>query len=107
MADYAADAGGNTTNGGVLTPRTGTASGDTVPAGARIIARNTGAGSLTITLTNALTQDGLTVANKTHTLTAGQARSFRVNPAWADANGRVPMAVTSGTAGDLTYWVSD
>jgi hypothetical protein len=106
MADFAADAG-NTTAGGVLTARTGTASGDTVPAGARVVARNTGAGSLTITMTNAQTQDGLTVSNKTHTLTAGQVRSFRVNSVWGDANGRVPFAVTSGTAADLTYYITD
>ena len=106
MTDFASD-GSNTTAGGLLTPRTGTASGDTVPAGARIIARNTGAGSITITMTNALTQDGLAVANKTHTLTAGQVKGYRVNPAWGDTNGRVPHAVTTGTAADLTYYISD
>lgn len=106
MADFAADAT-NTTAGGVLTARTGTGSGDTVPAGSRIFARNTGAGSITITMTNALTNDGLAVANKTHVLAAGAVRSFRVNPLWGDANSRVPFAVTSGTAADLTYYVSD
>lgn len=106
MTDFAAD-GSNTTAGGVLTARTGTASGDTVPAGSRIFARNTGAGSLTITITNGQTQDGLTVNNKTHVLTAGQVKSFRINPLWADANNRTPFAVTTGTAGDLTYYVSD
>lgn len=106
MADFAADAGGNTTAGGILTPRTGTGSGDTVPAGARILARNTGAGSLTITMTNALTQDGLAVANKTQVLAAGVVRSFAVNPLWGDANGRVPFAVTTGTPADLTYYIN-
>lgn len=106
MADFAADASA-TTAGGLLTARTGTASGDTVPAGSRIFARNTGAGSLTITMTNALTNDGLTVANKTHTLAAGAVRSFSVNPLWGDANGRVPFAVTSGTVGDLTYYITN
>lgn len=107
MADYAADAGGNTTTGGLLTARTGTGSGDTVPAGSRIIARNTGAGSLTITMTNAKTDDGLTISNKTHTLTAGQVKSFTVNPQWGNASGLVPFAVTTGTAGDLTYYVTN
>lgn len=104
MTDFAADAG-NTTAGGLLTVRTGTLSGDTVPAGARIVA--VAAGNLTITLTNAQTQDGLAVANKTHALTTGQVKSFRVNPLWGDANGRVPMGVTTGTPGQLTYYVTD
>jgi len=105
MTDFAADAGGNTTAGGVMTARTGTGSGDTVPAGSRITARNTGAGSITITMTNAKTDDGLTIANKTHVLTAGQVRQFTVNPLWGNASGLVPFAVTSGTAADLTYYV--
>jgi hypothetical protein len=105
MTDFAADAS-NTTAGGILTPRTGTASGDTVPAGSRIFARNTGAGSITITMTNAKTDDGLAIANKLHTMTAGVVRSFTVNPTWGDANGRVPFAVTSGTATDLTYYIT-
>jgi hypothetical protein len=104
MTDFAADAG-NTTTGGLLTARTGTGSGDTVPAGARIIAN--AAGALTITLTNAQTADGLAVANKTHALTTGQVKSFRVNPLWGDANGRVPMAVTTGTPSQLTYYITD
>lgn len=104
MTDFAADAG-NTTAGGLLTPRTGTGSGDTVPAGARVVA--IAAGGLTITLTNAQTQDGLAVANKTHALTTGQVKSFRVNPSWGDANGRVPFAVTTGTPSQLTYYVTD
>lgn len=106
MADFAAD-NTNTTTGGVLTARTGAASGDTVPAGSRIFARNTGAGSITITLVNAKTDDGLTISNRTHTLAAGAVRSFLINPTWADANGRVPINVTSGTAGDLTYYVTN
>lgn len=106
MTDFAADTA-NTSVGGVLTARTGTASGDTVPAGAFVLARNTGAGSITITLTNAATQDGLAVANRTHVLAAGAVRGFRVNPAYGDANGRVPMAVTTGTATDLTYYLTN
>lgn len=106
MVDYAPD-NTNSSAGGVLTARTGTASGDTVPAGARVFARNTGAGSITITMTNALTNDGLAVANKTHVLAAGAVRSFTVNPQWGDANGRVPFAVTSGTAADLTYYLTN
>lgn len=104
MTDFAADSG-NTTTGGLLTVRTGTASGDTVPAGARVIA--IAAGNLTITMTNGLTNDGLAVANKTHALTTGQVKSFRVNPSWGDANGRVPFAVTTGTPAQLTYYVTD
>ncbi len=105
--DFAADAS-NSTAGGLLTPRTGAAAGvDTVPGGSTIIARNTGAGSLTITLVNALTNDGLAVGNRTHTLAAGAVRRFNVNPLWADANGRVPIGVTTGTATDLTYYITN
>jgi hypothetical protein len=104
MTDFAADSA-NSTAGGLLTPRTGTASGDTVPAGVEIVA--VAAGNLTITLTNALTNDGLAVANKTHVLTTGQVKKFLTNPAWGDANGRIPFAVTSGTPSQLTYYVSN
>ncbi len=104
MTDFAAD-NANSTAGGLLTPRTGTGSGDTVPAGAQIVA--IAAGGLTITLTNALTNDGLPVGNKTHILTTGQVKKFLVNPLWGDANGRVPFAVTSGTPSQLTYYVSN
>lgn len=107
MADFAAD-NTNSTAGGVLTARTGAVAGtDTVPSGARIIARNTGAGSLTITLVNNQTVDGLTVSARTHVLAAGAVRSFTVNPLWADANGRVGIGVTTGTATDLTYYITN
>jgi hypothetical protein len=101
LADYAADAASSTT-GTQLTIRTGSASADTVPAGAYVVWRNAGAGSHTVTLTNNSTQDGLTVSNRVITIGAGQMWGGRVNSAWGDANGRVGVAI-NGTATEVTY----
>lgn len=103
MADYAAD-NASSSIGTVLTQRTGTASADTVPAGAWVYWRNSGAGAHVVTLTNAATNDGLAVANRTIALAAGQVKGGRINPAWGDANGRVPVAI-DGTAAEVTYHV--
>lgn len=103
MADFSADAASSTL-GTQLTIRTGTAASDTVPAGAYVVWRNSGAGSHTITLTNSATQDGLTVANRTIVMAAGTMYGGRINPAWADANGRVAVGI-SGTAAEVLYVV--
>jgi hypothetical protein len=103
MADYAADAAG-TSAGAALTPRTGTAAADTVPAGAYVIWRNTGAGSHTVTLTNNQLVEGLAVAARVLTLAASEVRGSRVPAGYADANGRVQVAI-NGTAAEVTYYI--
>lgn len=103
MADYTPDSV-TATAGTVVNQRTGTAAADTVPAGAIVLWRNTGAGTHVVTLTNSGTQDGLAVANRTISITAGQIKVGRVNPAWGDANGRVAVAI-DGTAAEVVYYV--
>jgi plastocyanin len=103
MTDYAAE-NVATTTGSVVTERTGSASADTVPAGAIVLWRNTGAGSHNVTLTNSKTDDGLTISNRVIALTAGQIKAGRVNPAWGDANGRVAVGI-DGTATEVKYYV--
>lgn len=103
MTDYAADSASSST-GTTLTPRTGTASADTVPAGAYVIWRNTGAGTHVVTLTNSATNDGLAVANRTISIPASGVKGGRINPAWGDANGRVAVAIDA-TAAEVTYYI--
>ncbi len=103
MADYAADAAASTI-GTVLTPRTGTASADTVPAGAYVVWRNTGAGAHTVTLTNSFATDTGNAPNRTISLAAGQVKGGRINPNWADANGRVAVGIDA-TANEVTYYL--
>jgi hypothetical protein len=107
VTDFAAENAGATA-GGVLTERSGAAVAvDTVPQGAVILARNTGAVTHTLTLVNNATQDGLAVGNRTHVLTAGQIKAFRVNPLSGDANGRVNMwaDVNGGAVTEVKYYV--
>lgn len=103
MTDYAADSASGT-SGTTLTVRTGSASADTVPAGSYVIWRNAGAGTHVITLTNNATNDGLAVANRTISVAAAGFKGGRINPAWGDANGRVPVAI-DGTATEVTYMI--
>lgn len=103
MADYTADAAGSNV-GTALTARTGTASSDTVPAGAYLIVRNTGAGSHTLTFGNNYLADGLTVAGRVWTIPAGAVYGGRVEARWGDANGRVSVAI-NGTASEVTYYI--
>jgi|SRR3954468_15483630 hypothetical protein len=103
MTDYAADSA-SSSSGTTLTVRTGTASADTVPAGAYVVWRNTGAGTHVVTLTNNKTDDGLTISNRAVSIPAAGFKGGRVNPAWGDANGRVPVAI-DGTAAEVTYMI--
>ncbi len=103
MADYTAT-NVNTSAFSVVAPRTGTTNSDTVPAGALLVIRNTGAGSHTVTFTNSNTQEGLTVANRVVTLAAGEVWVGRVSPSWAAANGTVAVAI-NGTASEVVYYV--
>jgi hypothetical protein len=103
VANYAAD---NVTSsaGTAVNARTGTASSDTVPAGSVVLWRNTGAGTHVVTLTNSQTQDGLAVANRTISITAGTQKAGRINSNWGDANGNVAVAI-DGTATEVVYYV--
>jgi plastocyanin len=103
MTDYAADNVASTV-AGVVNERTGTASADTVPAGADVLWRNTGAGTHNITLTTNNTAGGLAVADVAIQLTTGQIKGGRIDPAWGDANGRVQVAI-DGTATEIKYYV--
>lgn len=103
MANYAAT-NVNTTSGALVPPRTGTASADTVPAGALVAWRNTGAGSHTVTLTNNFSYDGATIAAKVVTLAAGELWVQRIKPEWGDSSGNVGVAINS-TASEVLFYV--
>lgn len=103
MADYAAeDVSGNAGSG--LTERSGTASADTVPAGAMVVWRNTGAGTHNVTITTNNTVDGLAVADRAVALAAGQIKGGRIKPEWGDANGRCAVGI-DGTASEVKYYI--
>ncbi len=102
MADF--DAVAPSYAGTVVVERTGTASADTVPAGARVLWRNTGAGAHNVTLTTNNTTQGLAVADQVINLTAGQAKLSTVANEWGDANGRVAVAI-DGTASEVRYYL--
>lgn len=105
MTDFAAESIASSA-GGVLTERSGTAiATNTVPAGARILARNTGAGSHTIVLPVAGLFDGLPVGNRTITMAAGAIWGFTIPPGYGDANGRVGLYVGEGTQAEVKYYV--
>lgn len=103
MTDFAAEA--PNTTGVAITERSGATSGDTVPAGALLLLRNTGVGAHDVTFTNSGTVDGLAVANRLVTMAAAAVKSVRINPAWGDANGRVAMAVANATPTELKYYI--
>lgn len=102
MADY--DGVAPSFAGTAVTERSGTASADTVPGGAVVLWRNTGAGAHNVTLTTNNTTTGLAVADQVIALTAGQIKVTRVPNEWADANGRVAVAVDA-TATEVKYYV--
>jgi hypothetical protein len=103
LTDYAAEIVAAVTPG-VVTERTGSASADTVPAGAIVLWRNTGAGTHNVTLTTNNSFDGLALADLSFALTTGQIKAGRIKPEWADANGRVAVAI-DGTASEVKYYV--
>ena len=103
MADFPAELVANA--GALLTERSGAAPAtDTVPAGALILARNTGAGTHVITLACNATFDGLVVASRTHSLNTLTNRNFRVPINYGDANGRVSISVDA-TSIEVKYYV--
>ena len=91
-------------SGTALTEVAGTGAADTVPAGALILWRNTGAGAHVVTLTTNNTFQGLAIADQPVNLTAGQIKLSRVAPEWGDANGRVQVAI-DGTAAEVKYYL--
>lgn len=103
MTDYAAEAA-NLVAGGTITKRTGTASSDTVPAGAIVLWVNAGAGTHIVTLTTNNTVKGLAVADQTISILTATAKVGRVDPDWGDANGRVAVGI-DGTPGEVTYYI--
>jgi hypothetical protein len=102
VADFNGEA--PTSAGTTLTQRTGTTNSDSVPAGALIIARNTGAGSHTLTFTVGATFDGLAVSSRVVTVAAGAVSAIRVPITYGDANGRVALAI-NGTANEILYYL--
>ncbi len=103
MTAYAAE-NASLTAGGTITERSGTTSSDTVPAGAIVLWRNTGAGTHVVTLTTNNTQHGLAVADQTISIAAGTNKASRIHADWGDANGRVAVAI-DGTATEVKFSV--
>lgn len=94
-----------TTAGASITERSGAASGDTVPVGAIIFMRNTGAGAHDVTFTNNLLTDGLTTQSRTVTMAASAIKAVQIPTYLGDANGRVAMAVANATPTELKYYI--
>jgi hypothetical protein len=94
----------NLTAGALVPPRTGTAAADTVPAGALVVWRNTGAGAHTVTLTNNFSYDGATISAKVITMAAGEVWVSRIRSEWADSSGNVGVAI-NGTAAEVIYYI--
>lgn len=103
MTDYAAT-DVSSSAGTAVTERSGTSSSDTIPAGSKVLWRNTGAGSHVVTLTTNNTVGDLDVEDRTITLAAGQNKAGPVPVAWGDANGLVQVAI-DGTAAEVKYSV--
>ncbi len=103
MTDYASvDA--SAPAGTIVTERSGTASADTVTAGATVLWRNTGAGAHVVTLTTNNTTDNLAVADQPISLAAGQIKVSKVLSEWGDSNGKVQVGI-DGTASEVKYYV--
>jgi hypothetical protein len=105
MTDYPAQGLRGSQAATTLTKRTGTASADRVPAGARIVFVNGGAGTHVVTFTNTGTYRGLTISNPTVSIPAGQGADYTVDPSLdQDGDGYVALAI-DGTATEVTYYV--
>jgi hypothetical protein len=106
MTDFAPEGSFGTGQTNTITERSGAAIGvDTVPAGATVLARNTGVGVHTVILVNSATQDGLPVSNRTHNFAASGVRAFLVPASYGDANGRVNLYVGEGTQAEIKYYI--
>lgn len=109
MTDYAAEA----PTLGFVTPtqRSGTASADTVPAGAVVLFQNTGAGTHNIDLAQNALYEGLQtgtagggLGKRRVTITTGAFALGRISANAGDASGRVGLTI-DGTAAEVKYWV--
>lgn len=90
--------------GTAVTERSGTASADSVQAGALVLWRNTGVGAHVVTLTTNNTVGDLAVADRVISLAAGQVKAGRVAGEWGDVNEQVQVAI-DGTASEVKYCV--
>jgi hypothetical protein len=110
MTDYTADTV-NSQGTATANLRTGTASADTVPAGAVVLFQNTGAGTHNIDLGVNYAWDGLAPGSaatgpgkRRFTLAAGAWLPVRVRADAGDANGRCSVTI-DGTATEVKYFV--
>jgi len=105
MTDFPSEGAYNTGATNALTERSGATAGtDTVPAGALLVLRNTGAGTHVVTLVCNATVDGLSVTSRTHSLATSTIKGVRVPASYGDANGRVSIGVDA-TAAEVKYYV--
>jgi hypothetical protein len=105
MTDYAAQGVRGSQAATALTKRTGSASSDRVPAGARIVFVNGGAGTHIVTFTNTGTFNTRTVGNQTVSIAAGAGADYTVDSYLdGDGDGWVAIAI-DGTATEVTYYV--
>jgi acyl-CoA thioesterase len=105
MADYPAQGTRGSQAANALTKRTGTASSDRVPSGARVLFVNGGAGTHVVTFTNTGTYNGRTVGNVTVSVAAGGASEYTVDTDLdGDGDGYVAIGI-DGTATEVTYYV--
>jgi hypothetical protein len=105
MTDYPAQGTRGSQSATALTKRTGTASADRVPAGARIVFVNAGAGTHVVTFTNTGTFNGRTVSNQTVSIAAGAGADYTVDSYLdGDGDGYVSIAI-DGTPSEVTYYV--
>lgn len=108
MTDFAAVA--PVSSGAVITQQSGTASADTLPAGASVLFFNGGAAPHNLDLTINYLFDGLapgsaaTPGKRRIAITNATYQIVRVPSAYGDANGRVALTI-DGTASEVKYWV--
>lgn len=107
MADFAADAPASA--GTTTTERSGAAAAtDTVPAGATLLVRNTGAGTHTLVLGIGYQFDGLpvgTAGTRVISFPASAIKVVRVPANYGDSNGRVPINVGEAAQSEVKYYV--
>lgn len=93
--------------GAAVVERSGAAAGtDTVPAGATLLLRNTGAGTHVVALKCNQGTDGLTTGDRTISLPTGAPgiQAVWVPYSYGDANGRVGISVDL-TSAEVKYYV--
>jgi hypothetical protein len=105
MADFPAQGVRGSQSSTALTRRTGSASADRVPVGARLVINNTGAGVHVVTLVNTGTFNGRTVGNQTVSVAAGGGADYTIDPNLdGDGDGWVAVNI-DGTATEIQYFV--